>query len=310
MPTRRVLPLILLALAALIVIPNTRSLYEGVFYYLRDAVKYDPHGGIPSNHDGSFGSIYDLIWLRNTERLHYLQRKLDPLNVSVTLVPIPNSQFPNLFVRFNNSTQPLVIFAAHYDKFFDDAEYQGASDNTAAVSVLLAAIGELARRGDAGNRAFLFTGEEETGLRGASAFVEYARAHNLAIREIVNFDNIGRGKLSLRPSASIPGFVFTIPFVGDFAYDGRAVRPSPAFPLANPRLAQSLLRVQPDMIVYERFTAVSDSNVFQANGIDTVTLSASDMFFLQQTWHTYADRWELLDDRNLDRAFNLIINYK
>lgn len=310
MSKRRITLFVVLILVALIVFPNMRSLYEGVFYYLRDVVTYDPYAVIPINRDGRYGSVYDLVRLRNTERLQYLQRRLDLPKVSVALIAIPNSQFPNLLVRFNDSPQPLIIFSAHYDKLFDNTEYQGASDNTAAVSVLLAAIDTLARRGDAGNRAFLFTGEEETGMRGASAFVEYARANKILIREIINFDNIGRGKLAIRPSASIPGFVFNLPGFGDFAFDGRTFHSSPAFPLANARLAQSLLRVQPDMIVYERFTAVSDSNVFQANGIDTVTISASDMFFLQQTWHTYADRWELLDDRNLDRALDLILNYK
>lgn len=310
MSKRRAVLFASLALAALIIVPNTRSLYEGVFYYLHDAVTYNPNDVKPVRNNGRYVSVYDLVRLRNAERLLYLQRKLDLPGITVTQLAIPNSQFPNLFVRFNHSTQPLVIFSAHYDKLFDDSAYQGASDNTAAVSVMLAAIEELSRRGDNGNRAFLFTGEEETGLRGASAFVEYARANNIPIREIINFDNLGRGKLAIRPSAQIPGFVFTIPWLGDFAYDGREFRASPSYSLANARLTQSLLRAQPEIIVYERFTALSDSNVFQANGIDTVTISGSDMYFLEQTWHTYADRIELLDERNLDRAFDLIINSK
>ena len=100
--------------------------------------------------------------------------------------------------------------------------------------------------------------------------------------------------------------MFTLPFYGDVAYDGRQLRPSPAYPLANERLTQTLLRAQPDIVVYQRFTALSDSNVFQANGIDTVAISGDDMYYLEQTWHTYADRVELLDERNLDRAFDLI----
>jgi Zn-dependent M28 family amino/carboxypeptidase len=174
---------------------------------------------------------------------------------------------------------------------------------------LLASVTELAERGEGGNRAFLFTGEEETGLHGATAFVEYARANNIAIREIVNFDNLGRGKLAIRPSAPVPGFVFTLPPYGDMAYDGRRFRPSPPYPLANYRLTQALLRAQPEIVVFDRFTALSDSNVFQANGIDTVAFSGDDMRYLDQTWHTFADRIELLDERNLDRAFELILDY-
>ncbi len=296
----------LLALAALI-LPNLRSLYEGVVFYLRDAIMYNPNDVKPIRRDGRYASLYDLVQRRNAERRMYILHVAS--RATVFEFPIPGSSLTNIFVRLD-APGPYTIFAAHYDKLYDDPAYPGASDNTAAVSVMLAAIEELIRRGDAGNRAFLFTGEEETGRRGATAFVEYARTNNLPIRTIINFDNIGRGRLAIRPSAPMPGFVFTLPLLGDFVFDGRTLNPSPAYPLANARLVQSLLRAQPDLVVYERFTALGDSNVFQANGIDTVAISASDQYYLEQTWHTYTDRLELLDERNLDRAFDLMINYK
>lgn len=296
----------LLALAALI-LPNTRSLYESVIFYLRDAIMYNPNDVEPIRRDGRYASLYDLVQRRNAERRMYILHAAS--RATVFEIPIPGSSLTNIFVRLD-APGPYTIFAAHYDKLYDDPAYQGASDNTAAVSVMLAAIEELIHRGDAGNRAFLFTGEEETGLRGATAFVEYARTNNIPIRTIINFDNIGRGRLAIRPSAPMPGFVFTLPLLGDFVFDGRTLNPSPAYPLANARLVQSLWRAQPDLVVYERFTALGDANVFQANGIDTVAISASDQYYLEQTWHTYTDRLELLDERNLDRAFDLMINYK
>lgn len=316
MSKRLFLLLVLVAVAALIIVPNARALYEGIFFYLRDVFTYNPSAVKPISRDGRYASLYDLIRFRNAERLLYLEHQLNLPNVVVTQVPIPNSDFISLFVTFKDATGPFTIYSAHYDKLFDDPDYQGASDNTAAVSTLLASVKELSRSfdsaqdGDSNNRAFLFTGEEEKGLRGSTAFVDYARANNITIREVVNFDNLGRGKLAIRPSAPIPGFIFTIPFYGDIAYDGREFRLSPSYPLANARLTQSLLRAQPDIVVYERFTALSDSNVFQVNGIDTVAISGDDMYYLEQTWHTYADRIELLDERNLDRAFDLIMNYK
>jgi len=312
MSKRFFLLLILVAVAALIIVPNTRALHEGIFFYLRDVLTYNPSAVKTISRDGRYASLYDLIRFRNSERLLYLQRQLTLPNVVVTQVPIPNSDLPSLFVTFKDATGPFTIYSAHYDKLFDDPDYQGASDNTAAVSTLLASVKALAQDGNGGNRAFLFTGEEEKGLRGSTAFVDYARAasRSIAVREVVNFDNLGRGKLAIRPSAPIPGFVFTIPFYGDFAYDGRDFRASPAYPLANARLTQSLLRAQPDIVVYERFTALSDSNVFQQSGIETVAISGDDMYYLEQTWHTYADRVELLDERNLDRAFDLIMNNK
>jgi len=306
MTKRLIFFLVLIALATLI-LPNLRSLYEGIVFYLRDAITYNPNDVKPVRRDGRYASLYDLVQLRNAERRMYILHAAS--RAAVFEFPIPHSSLTNIFIRFD-SPGPYTIFAAHYDKLYDDPAYQGASDNTAAVSVMLAAMEELMQRGDAGNRAFLFTGEEETGLRGATAFVEYARANNIPIRAIINFDNIGRGRLAIRPSAPMPGFVFTLPLLGDFVFDGRALNPSPAYPLANARLTQSLLRAQPDLVVYERFTALGDANVFQVNGIDTVAISASDQYYLEQTWHTYADRLELLDERNLDRAFDLMINYK
>ena len=314
--------IILFILLALLIVPNLRALYEGIFFYLRDTFAYTPTPPKQVSRDGRYASLYDLVQMRNTERRDYLLKALADSKITVTQIPIANSQLPNLFVRFN-STTPLVVFSAHYDKLFDDVNYQGASDNTAAVSVMLAAAKEMVKSniGDcfvAQNAcaprndmsiAFLFTGEEETGLRGSQAFVEYAHANNLLIREIINFDNIGRGKLGIRPSAQVPGFIFTIPFVGDYAFDGRNLVASPNYPLANARVTQNVLRAQPNTTLYERFTALSDSNVFEQNGMDTVAISGDDMAFLEQTWHTYEDKVELIDEKNLDLGYELILRY-
>lgn len=299
------LALILLLLVAFLA-PNARALYEGGAFYVRPAIL--PDTLTPIARDGRFASLYDLVQLRNAERLNYLRRELSALNLPLEEIAIPDSAFPNLFVRFARAEQ-YTIFSAHYDKLYDDPAYQGASDNTAAISVMLAAIRELARRGDQSERAFLFTGEEETGLRGASAFVAYARAENLALRRVINFDNLGRGRLTIRPSAHVPGIVFTLPLAGDFGFDGRELRPSPPYPRAPRALTQALARAQPDLVVLEHFTATSDSNVFQTHGIPTVAISGDDMRHLELTWHTYADRIELLDERNLDRAFDLMTRF-
>jgi Zn-dependent M28 family amino/carboxypeptidase len=305
---KRVLPvLVLIALAALI-LPNARSLYEGVTYYVLPAITFNPAPVQPVSRAGRFASIYDLVQLRNTERRDYILNQLNSAKVQVQSISISNSQTPDILATFN-STGPYTFYCAHYDKYYDDANYQGASDNTAAVGVLLAAVVELAQRGDAGNRAFLFTGEEETGLRSATAFVDYARANHIAIREIIDLDALGREALAIRPSAEQPGFFFALPLFGDIAYDGSDFQRGRAYPLANARLTQSLLRVQPDIVTLERFTALSDSNVFQANGIDTVAISSSNVYYLQLAWDTYADQVQMLDEQNLQKAYELILQY-
>lgn len=307
--SRIVLCGIVIALLGAIIIPNYRSLYEGIFFYLRDSITYSSDSPQLIHRDGRYASIYDLVDLRNSERRTFILKRLENLNLSVNEIPIPNSQLTDIFVQFD-AQAPFTIFSAHYDKLFDEIDYQGASDNTAAISVLLASIEEIAHRGG-GRGAFLFTGEEERGLRGASAFIDYAheKTHPFAIREIVNFDNVGRGNLAIRPSAAVPGFIFTIPFIGDYGYDGRNLHPSPPYPLTPSGLTQAILRAQPRTTVFERFTALSDSNIFQANGIQTVAISGDNIPYLERTWHTFGDRVELLDERNLDLAFNLVLNF-
>jgi Zn-dependent M28 family amino/carboxypeptidase len=201
------------------------------------------------------------------------------------------------------------VYCAHYDKFSDAPDFQGATDNTSGVSILLASISELARTGQGGNRAFLFTGEEETGLHGAAAFVDYARTNHIAIREIVDLNSFGRDQLALRPPAELPGFVFTLPFYGELVFDGSNLRGSRPYAPVDAGFARALQQIQPDIAVLQNFTSLSDSNVFQSNGIDTVAVSSSNMYYLQQTWNTWTDRVELVDERNLELAYELVLAY-
>ncbi len=304
----RAVLVILAVLIAGLVILNARSLYEGIFFYVAKSIAYQPTLLHPVSRSGRFASLYDLVRLTNVGREEYILAHLDQTKVLVSKIPVANSPIPNIFVRFKPEG-PYSLFSAHYDKYYDNNEYQGASDNTAADSVLLASIAELVRQDYHGSAAFLFVAAEETGLQGSAAFVEYARSSGIAIREDINFDDLGRGSLAIRPSAPVPGYIFAIPFYGDVAFDGSNFRPSPAYPPPNPRLTQALLQVQPGMLVLERFTALSDSNTFQSNGIDAVTISSDDMRYLELTWDTYYDRIELVDEQNLDLAFDLITRY-
>lgn len=299
---------VIVAVLAVLLVPNARSLYEGVVYYLFDAWSYNPTSPHPVNRNGRFGSVYDLVRLTNAERRDYILKALNAPTLTVTQIPVPGSSIPNLFVRFS-SQGPYTLFSAHYDKYRDTVDYQGASDNTAADSVLLAAIVDLAKNGYHSSAAFLFVAAEETGLQGSPVFVEYARANNIVVRENVNFDDLGRGNLAIRPSSPAAGYVFSLPFYGNVAFDGDTFHPFPSYPPVDPQFAQRLLRVRPDMVVVNYFTVLSDSNIFQANGIPAVTISGDRMYYLQLTWDTYYDRVELLDETNLDRAFDFVVRY-
>ncbi len=304
----RTIPVILAFLIVGLLALNARSLYEGILFYVAKSIRYPPTSLHPVSRSGRFASLYDLVRLTNNGREDYILAHLERTQVLVTKIPVSGSPVPNILVRFKPEGS-YALFSAHYDKYHDNIEYQGASDNTAAVSVLLASIEELAKQDYRGSAAFLFVAAEETGLQGSEAFVEYARANGLAIREDINFDGLGRSRLAIRPSAPVPGYMFAVPFYGNVAFDGSAFRPSPGYPPANLRLTQALVRIQPDIQVLERFTALSDSNTFQSNGIDAVSISSDDMRYLELTWDTYYDRVELVDEQNLDLAFDLITRY-
>lgn len=305
---KRFLLLVLLLALGVLLVPNVRSLYEGIVFYLFPALTYRPTPVQPVNPAGRYASLYDLVRLPNQKRFEYIRDHLALPGVTVTLIPIPNSPFSDVFATFQ-ATGPYLVFCAHYDKFSDDPNFQGADDNTSGVSILLASIATFAQRGNGGNRAFLFTGEEETGLHGAAAFVDFVRAHQLAIKEIVDYNSFGRDQLAIRPPAALPGFVFTLPFYGDVTYDGQNFRRGPAFPPPDAPLAQAIQQIEPQTVVLQRFTSLSDSNVFQADGIKTVAVSSSNMYYLQLAWNTFADRVELIDERNLDLAYDLVMRY-
>ena len=72
--------LVLLLLAA-IILPNLRSLYEGIFFYLRDSITYLSDPPRPLQRDGRYASVYALAPLRNAERRAFILKRLESLKV-------------------------------------------------------------------------------------------------------------------------------------------------------------------------------------------------------------------------------------
>lgn len=312
---RRSVALGCLALIALVllvfVFSNLASLYEGARFFLLPALTDSPQRLTPVNEQGRYASLYDLIHATNIVRYGYLHKQLELLDPSIQSIPIPDSPQSDIFVQFRRAEdQPLTIYSAHYDKIYDEANYQAAFDNSASVSVLLAAIRTLAQTGQPGARAFLFTGEEERGLRGAEAFVKYARSNGIRIREIINFDNLGRGGLAVSPPSNNPGFAFLLPLYGEMVYDGRGLARMPPYSDASARLSGKLRCLAPQLTVFHKFTTRGDVNVFEANGIDSVAVGGDDAAFADAVWHTFKDTADKLDERNLDLAFELIMSDK
>jgi Zn-dependent M28 family amino/carboxypeptidase len=284
---------------------NLHSLREGC-HYLWHLCTWNPVSGQRIQPDGAFGMCYQLAACTNAQRCQLIRADLQALGLLVEQVPVPGEMLPNLFVRLGPDG-PLLLLVAHYDKSRETPAYQAASDNTAAVVVLLAALHSLVAGGTAINQPIgvLFTSAEERGLLGAKAFVEHAQQQQIAIAAALNFDMLGRERLAIRPSA-LPGFYFELPLIGWFVYDGRHIRRGNAYPQPDTHLVAQIKRVANDLVVYQRFTAASDSNVFQDASIPTVSISSADMFYLDTIWERDSDRIELLDQRNLERARQMI----
>lgn len=283
---------------------NWRSLREGLGY-LWDMLTWRPDANTPIAPAGRFGHCYDLVRSDNLTRYQLIAETLHTLGLQPHEIPVPEEPIPDLLVRFGPEG-PATLFVAHYDKSRETPTYHGAADNTAAVSVLLAAAHSFVAHPPARPVALLFTAAEERGLKGARAFVDWNTDGNLAIDAVINLDMLGRGRLALRPSA-LPGFYFWLPVLGELVYDGRRLRRGAAYPRPDRALAHRLTEVMSrDLAIYQRFTVYSDSNVFQEHQLPTVSVSCSNMYYQDLVWERDTDRVELLDERNLVLAYQLV----
>lgn len=291
---------------AMFALVNLNSVDDGV-RYLQSAAAYSPQPAQPLDVSSQFGFCGEFVKLRNAQRAQFIANYLEARGIAYQRLPIFDTNFDNFFVSFRPQG-PYTIFSAHYDKVYDDPEYHGASDNSAAVCMLLAAAAELNRQPPQQPVAILFTGQEEVGLVGAKAFYEYAAQNNVQVADVLNFDNIGRAGLAVRASGDRSGFAFTIPLLGEFVYDGRVVAPASSYRQPDAKLLEQMRRAG-TVTLFDRMIAKSDGTYFQDRGWNAVNLSSDDMYYLEQTWHTYADRVELLEQTNFQRALDFVLNY-
>lgn len=301
----------LVAVLALVAILNLASLDDGILY-LQDMTTYSETPVKPLDANGRFGFCYQFVQLRNAQRAQFIQNFLQARDISFELLPIRDEHgvdtgFDNIFAPFGDEG-PYTIFSAHYDKFFDEPGYEGASDNSAAVCMLLVAADELNKAKPARPIAFLFTGQEERGLLGARAFYEYATTNKVRVAEVLNFDSMGRAGIAARALGDKSGFVFTIPLLGEYVYDGRTLGPASTYQQSDVGLLARLRRIVP-LAEFDRMVANSDGTYWKAQGWNAINFTSDDIYYLDETWHTYADRVELLDQTNFERAIELIVGY-
>ncbi|MDZ4720255.1 MAG: hypothetical protein SH847_17515, partial [Roseiflexaceae bacterium] len=127
------------------ILRNRQSLGEGI-QYLRYLRNWQPERVQPIQRAGAFGMCYELAVSTNAERCHMITSDLQALGLIVEQLAVPGEALPNLFVRLGPD-KPLTLLIAHYDKSRETPAYQAASDNTAAVVVLLAALHSIIQSG-------------------------------------------------------------------------------------------------------------------------------------------------------------------
>lgn len=298
--------LVLVVALAWLSIVNFNSLDDGVGY-LQDKFAYREAAPQPLDEQGRFGFCNQFATLRNAQRARFIENYLGARDIPFERLPIANTTFDNLYVKLGGDG-PLTLYSAHYDKAYDDPDYQGASDNSAAVCMLLVAAAELNRDRPAKPFAILFTGEEEVGLVGAQAFYAYATQNNVQVEQVLNFDSMGRGGIAARASGERSGFLFTLPFLGEFVYDGRQLTVASPYRQPDAKLLDRLNRIVP-ITRMDRMVAKSDGTYFQEQGWNAINLSSDDLYYLDETWHTYRDRVELLDGNHFERALDLMLTF-
>ncbi len=300
------LGIVVLVAIIFFVIVNWNSWDDGILY-LQDMAAYTETPAQPLNPNGRFAFCEQFVALRNAQRAQFIENYLDARGIAFQRLPIYETKFDNLFVPFSERG-PYTIYSAHYDKFFDEPDYQGASDNAAAVCMLLVVADELHKQRPNKPIALLFTGEEERGLVGAKAFYEYATQNGIKVAEVLNFDSMGRAGIAARASGARSGFVFTIPLLGEQVFDGRQFAPASSYRQPNAALLAQLQRIAP-LAHFDRMVASSDGTYFQDKGWNAINFTSDDIFYLDETWHTYGDRVELLDETNFQRAVDLMLGY-
>ncbi|GAB4121901.1 MAG: hypothetical protein Fur005_13370 [Roseiflexaceae bacterium] len=285
---------------------NWSGLIEAAAYG-RDLLYWQPERVRRVERHGPFGILYDLVEATNIQRCSLIQHELAKAGVAVQSQPVPGADHPNLLVRYGPQG-PLTLFVAHYDKSRETPTYQAACDNSAAVAVLLALVQYLAADPVRARRPIgvLFSAAEERGLLGSQAFLAHAQATGIAIAEVINCDMLGRDRIAIRPSAR-SGVMIDLPLFGWVVYDGRQIQHAEPYSQPDAALVARLQHLAGrDLVVYRRFTATSDSNIYQAAGIPTVALSSSNMAYLDRIWERDSDRIELLDQAHLERALHVL----
>jgi len=156
--------------------------------------------------------VADLTWLVAPERkgrgslspeavatAAWLADELRAAGYAPELQAIPDAPGQSNVIAIRRATRegaPTVMVTAHYDHLgeIDGVVYPGADDNASGVALALAVARDLAVTGDdvPGQVVFVFTGAEELGLYGATAYAAAPAVPLDKVTLVINLDLVGR----------------------------------------------------------------------------------------------------------------------
>ncbi|MDO8436160.1 MAG: M20/M25/M40 family metallo-hydrolase [bacterium] len=291
-------------LAIFLVAINFSSFLEGI-KFLYNGLTYSEISNNPINPNGKYGAIYDLVKIFSIERMEYIRKYLNSKNIDYKLIPNPGGE-DNILVSNISNKDSYTLIVAHYDKYTEKEDYQGALDNAASVVVLLNLISDL---GDKKllpeNVGFLFTGLEEKGILGSQYFVYWAKANNYKIKRAIVLDMIGRGNLMAMTPGVKNGLKFNIPFVAEILIN---------FP---PVINAKYWNIDNSIIDFKKYgiktnnnvVTTSDASSFLLLGIPAAHLSSDNIWHILNVMHTNKDTIEKLDEKSLENAERILENY-
>jgi hypothetical protein len=240
----------------------------------------------------------------NYYRMQLILNYLDSIDVKYDTIQVRDkySRAPaytcNIFIKPSESKE-FSLITTHYDNL-QEPGYRGALDNSASVAIILNTIQQCKEILKSKNIAFLLTTLEERGFIGAKEFLDYSKAQNLVLANVVCLDGVGRGKLSTMNNCTGSfGFKFRDYFFREKLFTGSQLKSCPKYS----KVDNSIIDLKEYKIkILHSFLSSTDGRIFLKDGIPTIHLTSSNIPHFLKVMHTNNDRVDGLDYTSLKQC--------
>lgn len=299
----KILKYLIIAYFSLFLLVNLSAL-KGLFIFINSYISYEYKSENPVGTFSEFDAIYKMTELSSTEICEFIKKELDSAGVHYETQQLGNRQ-QNIFIPGQIDSE-FSLITAHYDKDRESKNYKGALDNLASTTILLNLIKENYNAIKSKRIAFLFTGLEERGLKGASKFMFLANRKKLKIKEVICLDGVGRGKVAVMRNARRFGFKFRNLLFKETLYNGHKFSKCPTYETIR---NEDVNLDYKEVVFLNSFLSSTDSYVFSKNGIPTVNLTSSNIYHFLNVLHTNKDRVECLDENTLITCKSILTDF-